>query len=234
MQRLCRSSTSIALTAAALMMMTGCGLFIHGTPMSGVPAEDREVLSEEGGKPQAIRLTKPTTVSGFALAAGSVVKADGRNCRIQTAEPLTTSGVTIPARSWLELERANSIVTGDRYNWNGVVHLGGPQSYGMIQAQEGDRAYFAGALFSDAKLAQLSIGHAREMGGRSLPAGSIIDIRADGQIKETFTPGEQRELAHDRAVRDAEKARQEQRCKEICAPVTDFSANAACLAHCRS
>jgi hypothetical protein len=223
-----------ALSAAAALSITGCGLFIHGTPMSGVPTQDREVLAEEGGRPQSIRLTRPTTISGFPLATGSVVQADGRDCRIQTAEPLTTSGVTIPARSWLELKKANSIVTGDKYNWNGVVHLGGAQAYGMVQAQEGDRAYFTGSLFSDAKLTQLAIATTREMGGRSLPAGSIIDFREDGRIQETFTPGEQRQLAHERQERQAERARQEQRCKEVCAPVTDFAANARCLGSCRS
>lgn len=222
------------LTAAAALSITGCGLFIHGTPISGVPTQDRETVSEEGGKPREVRLTKPMTISGFALAPGSVIKADGQDYQIQTAEPLTTSGVAIPARSWLELKKANSIITGDKYNWNGVVHLGGPQAYGMTQAQEGDRAYFTGALFRDAKLTQLSIGAPREMSGRTLPAGSIIDFKEDGSIKETFTPGEQQGLAHQRQERQAQKARQEQRCKEVCAPVTDFAANARCMGNCRN
>jgi hypothetical protein len=212
----------------------GCGLFIHSTPISKLPAQDREVLAGNADQPQAVRLTKPAKVSGFEVAAGSVIKADGRDYRLQTAQPLAIKGVTVPAASWFELKKDTSIVTGDVYNWNGVVHLGGPQAYGILEAQEGDRAFFTGNLFSNMQLTQLSISTSREIGGRSLPAGSIIDLRDDGQIKETFTPGEQKQLAADREERRKERARQEQRCKEVCAPVTDFAANARCMGNCRN
>jgi hypothetical protein len=221
------------LTAAAALSFAGCGLFIHSTPISKLPEPDREVIAQSAGNPRAVRLTRPAKVSGFQLAAGSVVKADGSDFQVQTAEPMTISGVTVPAGSWIELKKANSIVTGDQYNWNGVVHLGGEQAYGMIQAQKGDRAYFTGSWFSNAQLTQLSIATTREIGGRTLPAGSIIDLREDGQIKESFTPGEQKELANEREERRKEKARKEQRCQEVCAPVTDFAANARCMSNCR-
>jgi hypothetical protein len=89
-------------------------------------------------------------------------------------------------------------------------------------------------LWSNMKLTQVRISTPREIGGRLLPAGSIVDLRDDGQIKESFTPGEQQQLAHDREVRRQERIRQEQRCKEVCAPVTDFAANARCMNNCRS
>jgi hypothetical protein len=226
------SSIAIALAAVAL---TGCGLFIHATPISKLPEQDREVIAQNGGKPNAVRLTRPAKVAGFEVAAGSVVQADGQDFRLQTAEALTVKGVLIPAKSSIELKKDVSIVTGDVYNWNGVVHLGGPLGSGMFEAQAGDRAYFEmTTLWSSMKLTQVRISTPREIGGRLLPAGSIVDLRDDGQIKESFTPGEQQQLAHDREVRRQERARQEQRCKEVCAPVTDFAANARCMNNCRS
>ena len=226
-------SLTAALLVATALTSAGCGLFIHPTPISKLAEPDREVLSLSGGTPQAVRLTRPSTVTGFDLAPGSVIQADGRDYRIQTAEELTVSGAVIPAGSWFELKKANSIIVGDRYNWNGVVHLGGPHVYGMIEAQKGDRAYFTGALFSDAQLTQIAIATPRAMGGRMLPAGSIVDLRDNGQIQETFTPGEQQQLAHDREVRRQERERHEQRCREVCAPVTDFAENAKCMGNCR-
>lgn len=224
-------SSTIAFAAIAF---TGCGLFIHSTPISKLQEQDREVIAQNGGKPQAVRLTRPAKVAGFDLAAGSVVQADGQDFRLQTAEPLTVKGVVIPAKSSIELKKDVSIVTGDVYNWNGVVHLGGPLANGMFEAQAGDRAYFEMAnLWSNMKLTQVQLSTPREIGGRMLPAGSLVDLRDDGQIKETFTPGEQQQLAHDREVRRQERARQEQRCKEVCAPVTDFAANARCMGNCR-
>jgi hypothetical protein len=220
--------------AAAVLSLAGCGLFIHSTPISKLPEQDREVIAQSGGTPRAVRLTHPAKVAGFDVAAGSVVQADGQDYRLQTAEPLTIRGVTIPGRSWFELKKDVSIVTGDVYNWNGVVHLGGTYTNGMFDAQEGDRAYFESTtLWSSAKLTQVRLSTPREIGGRTLPAGSLVDLRDDGQIKETFTPGEQQQLAHDREVRRQERARQEQRCKEVCAPVTDFAANARCIGNCR-
>jgi hypothetical protein len=233
MTRHVRSSYVPALAAVTALALTGCGLFIHSTPISKLPEQNREVVAESGGKPQSVRLTKPAKVSGFELAAGSVVEAEGSDYRVQTAEPMTIKGVTVPAASWFELKKDTSIIVGDVYNWNGVVHLGGPQSFGMIQAEKGDRAFFTGNLFSNMQLTQLSISTPREIGGRTLPRGSIIDLREDGQIKETFTPGEQQQLAVDREERRKEKIRHEQRCKEVCAPVTDFAENAKCMSNCR-
>ncbi|HEY7372477.1 MAG TPA: hypothetical protein VIF57_09990 [Polyangia bacterium] len=229
-------SSSIATTVAvAAVAFTGCGLFIHSTPISKLPDQDREVIAQSGGKPNAVRLTRPAKVAGFDVAAGSVVQADGQDFRLQTAEPLTVKGVLLPARSSIELKKDVSIVTGDVYNWNGVVHLGGPLGSGSFEAQAGDRAYFeTTTLWSNMKLTQVRLSTPREIGGRMLPAGSIVDLRDDGQIKESFTPGEQQQLAHDREVRRQERIRQEQRCKEVCAPVTDFAANARCLNNCRS
>ena len=66
-----------------------------------------------------------------------------------------------------------------------------------------------------------------------LPAGSIVDLRDDGQIKETFTPGEQQELAREREERRKERERKEQRCREACAPVTELGENSKCMANCR-
>ena len=223
---------ALALIAATVLGSGGCGLFIHPTPISKLAEPDREVISGSAGAPQAVRLTQPAKVSGFDLAAGSVIRADGRDYQFQTAEEITVSGAVIPAGSWFELKKANSIVVGDRYNWNGVVHLGGPHAYGIIEAQRGDRAYFTGALFSNAQLTQISIATPRAIGGRMLPAGSIVDLRDNGQVQETFTPGEQQQLAHDREVRRQEKERHEQHCREICAPVTDFAENAKCIANC--
>jgi hypothetical protein len=234
MSYITRSLSSTVLAATAAFGIAGCGLFIHSTPISKLADSDREVIAQSGGKPLAVRLTKPAKVAGFDLAAGSVVQAEGQDYRLQTAEALTIKGVTIPARSSIELKKDVSIVTGDVYNWNGVVHLGGPLSTGMFDAQEGDRAYFEmTTLWSNMKLTQVRLSTPREIGGRTLPAGSLVDIRDDGQIKETFTPGEQQQLAHDREVRRQERERQEQRCKEVCAPVTDFAANARCLGNCR-
>lgn len=225
-----RLSTMVATAATAL---TGCGLFIHSTPISKLSSQEYEILQRSGSKPMAVRLTRPATVAGFQLGAGSLVKCTGRSYEIQTAEPLTTSGVTLPAGSVLELKHDRSIVTGDVYNWVGVVHLGGTYDQGLVQGQAGDRAYFEKQPFKDAKLKQLSIRSAREMGGRMLPAGSIIDLTDDGKIKESFTPGEQRVLARERQVRKEEQARKEERCKERCAPVTNFHENSKCLANCR-
>jgi hypothetical protein len=222
------------LSATATLAIGGCGLFIHSTPISKLPEQDREVIHQDGGKPWSVRLTKPAKVSGFDLAPGSVVESEGRDFHIQTAEPMTIKGAVIPAGSWFELKKDTSIVVGDVYNWNGVVHLGGPQEYGIIHAQKGDRAFFTGSLFSDMQLTQLSIATPREIGGRTLPQGSIIDLRENGQIKETFTPGEQQQLAVEREERRKERERHEQRCKEVCAPVTDFAENARCMGNCRN
>jgi len=228
-------SLSSTVLAAAVLGITGCGLFIHSTPISKLADSDREVIAQNGGKPLAVRLTRPAKVAGFDVAAGSVVQADGQDYRLQTAEPLTVKGVSIPARSWIELKKDVSIVTGDVYNWNGVVHLGGTLSTGMFDAQEGDRAYFEmTTLWSNMKLTQVRLSTPREIGGRMLPRGSIIDLRENGQIQETFTPGEQQQLARDREERRKERERHEQRCKEVCAPVTDFAENAKCMASCRS
>ena len=81
---------------------------------------------------------------------------------------------------------------------------------------------------------QISISTPREIGGRMLPRGSIIDLRENGQIQETFTRGEQQQLARDREERRKERERHEQRCKEVCGPVTDFAENDKCMASCRS
>jgi hypothetical protein len=224
---------SLALTAATALTVGGCGLFIHPTPISKLAESDREVLSASGGTPHAVRLTRPATVSSFDLSRGSVVQADGRDFRIQTAEEMTVSGAVIPAGSWFELKKANSIITGDQYNWNGVVHLGGAHAYGIIEAQPGDRAFFTGSLFANAQLTQLAISTPRMIGGRMLPAGSIVDVRENGQVQETFTPGEQQQLAHDREVRRQEQERHDRRCREVCAPVTDFGENSKCLSNCR-
>ena len=226
-------SLTAGLTVATALTGAGCGLFIHPTPISKLAEPDREVISVSGGTPLAVRLTRPSTVSGFDLAPGSVIRADGRDYQAQTAEEITVSGAVIPAGSWFELKKANSIVVGDRYNWNGVVHLGGPHAYGIIEAQKGDRAYFTGALFSNAQLTQIAIATPRAIGGRMLPAGSIVDLQDNGQVQETFTPGEQQQLAHDREVRRQERERHEQRCREVCAPVTDLAENAKCMGNCR-
>ena len=98
-------------------------------------------------------------VSGFDVAPGSAIKPDGRDYQVQTAEEITVSGVVVPAGSWFEPNKANSIVTGDRYNWNGVVHFGGPHAYGLIEGQKGDRGFFTGSLFSNAQLTQIAIPH---------------------------------------------------------------------------
>jgi hypothetical protein len=66
-----------------------------------------------------------------------------------------------------------------------------------------------------------------------LPAGSIVDLRENGEIQETFTPGEQQQLAHEREVRRQEQQRHEQRCRAVCAPVTDLAENTRCMANCR-
>jgi hypothetical protein len=141
--------------------------------------------------------------------------------------------VVVPAGSWFEFRKATSIVVGDRYNWNGVVHFGGPHAYGMIEAQKGDRGFFTGSLFSNAQLTQIAIATPRAMGGQMLPAGSIVDLRDDGQIKETFTPGEQQKLAREREERRQERERKEQRCREACGPVIELGANSQCMANCR-
>ena len=111
-------SRTLSLIASAALTCSGCGLFIHPTPISKLAEPDREVISQHGGTPQEVRLTRPATVSGFDLAAGSVVLADGQDFPIQTAAEITVSGPVIPAGSWFELKKANSIVVGDRYNWN--------------------------------------------------------------------------------------------------------------------
>src|SRR5262249_41068332 len=75
-------SSTIAFTAAAIALpftftLMGCGLFIHSTPISKLPDSDREVIAQSGGKPNAVRLTRPAKVAGFDVAAGSVVQAEG-------------------------------------------------------------------------------------------------------------------------------------------------------------
>jgi hypothetical protein len=51
--------------------------------------------------------------------------------------------------------------------------------------------------------------------------------------QETFTSGEQQQLARDREERRMERERKEQRCREACAPVIELGANSQCMANCR-
>ncbi len=62
-----------------------------------------------------------------------------------------------------------------------------------------------------------------------LPAGSVVDLRDDGRVKESFTPADQQDLARQREAR----RQQIRHCREICARVTDYGENARCTDNCK-
>lgn len=198
-------STLIAATTLAIM---GCSS-VFGNPVTMVSDQDRKVISEQNGEPKEVRLTKPATVVGLQLAAGSVVKEDGGIYRIQTGEQLTARGATFPPGTWLEIK-----MHVDEWMWDGVVDLGGSFTYGVIPGEKGDRLYFSGPEWSMATLNEVRIKTPRTIEGKSLPADSVIDLDRDGKVHATYTPEEQRS------------------CRETCAIITDRYANSQCRANC--
>jgi hypothetical protein len=229
-----RASTTILLLAVTT---SGCGLFIHGaTPVGGVAKPDREVVSRGLNEPDKIRLTKPTQVVGIDLAAGSVVAREGSTkYLIESAGPVTVRGVALPAGSTIELEKANSIFTGDRYNWTGVAFAGGEATYLGQPVENGDRLYFAGRNpFGTPPLAQLRIARARAVNGKDYPAGTLFDFEEDGKISGAYTPAAQRALSAAREQRRQEREQNEKDCQIRCAVVTGFEAHSQCLGHCRN
>ena len=219
------------------LAVAGCGLFIHGaTPIGAVPESDREVMAKGLNEPNRIRLLKPAKVAGFDLAAGSVIERQNTiTYAIVSAGPLTVSGVALPAGSKIELEKANSIFTGDRYNWTGVAFAGGDATYATQPVEANDRLYFAGRNpFGTPPLAQLRIGRAREVNGKTYPAGTLFDFEDDGTLEGAYTPDQQRSLAVAREKAKKEREQREKDCKLRCAPVTDFTENARCMGNCRN
>jgi hypothetical protein len=214
--------------------LAGCGLFIHGaTPVGSVPESDREVLAKGLNEPNRIRLTKAANVAGFALAAGSMVERQNTiNYEITSAGPITVSGVALPAGSKIELEKANSIITGDHYNWTGVAFAGADATYSAQPVEAGDRLYFAGRNpFGTPPLAQLQIKRTREVNGKEYPAGTLFDFEEDGSISGAYTPDEQRSLATAREKRKRERDQREKDCKLRCAGVAEFG---LCMSRCTS
>ena len=214
----------------------GCGLFIKGkTPIAAVPDADRETVTPGANEPDKIRLTKPAKIAGVDLPAGSVIRRDDENkFSLVPAEPTTISGVSIPANTEIELIKASSIVTGPKYNWNGVVHVGGQATYSGHQVEAGDRVAFAGNLFSTPSIMQIQLAEARSVNGKDYPAGTIIDIDAKGKITAAYTPEAQSMLAKQRVERAKAKKQREEDCKRTCAVVTDFHENAKCMGRCRN
>jgi hypothetical protein len=205
--RLAGVTTLMAVTTFAI---AGCSFLLPATPISGLREQDRQVVSEENGTPKEVRLTKPAQVAGLELAAGSVVKEQANDYKVQTAEQLTTRGVTFPAGSWLEL-----VSEGEYYRWTGIVDLGGPFTQGIISAEKGDRLYFSSNQFvSPPPLLRVRLTTARAVGGKSLPADSYVDLDREGHIKDTFTPEEQKS------------------CRQMCAALTSEGANYRCRAGC--
>jgi hypothetical protein len=228
-----RLMTLLALGVA----VPGCGLFIHGaTPIGSVPKSDREVLAQGVKEPNRIRLLQPATVAGFELAPGSIVER--RNTityAITSANSLVVSGVPLPAGSKIELEKTNSIITGDHYNWTGVAFSGAETTFSGQPVETGDRLYFAGKnIFGAPPLAQLRIARPREVKGKMYPAGTLFDLEEDGTISGAYTPDMQRSLSAARAQAKKDREQREKDCKLRCAPVTDFTENARCLGNCRS
>ena len=219
------------------LSVAGCGLFIKGkTPIAGVPAASCETV-EPGlnDEPDQIKLTQPAKVAGIDLPAGSVVKRDGeKNYRLVSAGPTKVGGVEVPAGTEIELVKANSIVTGDRYNWNGVVHVGGQSTYSGHQVEAGDRVVFAGALFGTPSIMQIRLNEARQVRGKDYPAGTLIDIDAKGKITGAYTPEAQNMLAKERTARAKEREQRERDCKVQCSIVTEFHAHARCMGNCRN
>ena len=201
-----RCANRLTLCAAATLAITGCSM-MNPTPITRLPEADREVVSQS---PEEVRLKKPATVAGFPLAAGSVVKNDdGRGYLIETAEQTTHRGVTIPAGSSVEIKYKD-----DDWKWNGVVHVGGSFTYGLIPAEKGDTLYFTASEYSTPTMTEVRIKTARTINGKSLPEDSVIDLERDGKIKATYTPEQQKS------------------CRETCAPFTNSSANWKCRASC--
>jgi len=214
----------------------GCGLFIHGaTPTGSVAESDREILAHGLNEPDKIRLTKPAQVAGLDLAAGSVVARQGANkYQIESAGPITVRGVALPAGSTIELEKANSIFTGDRYNWTGVAFAGGEAKYAGQPVEAGDRLYFAGRNpFATPPLAQLRIARGRAVNGKEYPAGTLFDFEEDGKIEGAYTPETQRALSVAREQAKQQREQRERECQVRCAGVTDWEAHGFCLGHCR-
>jgi hypothetical protein len=216
------------------LAQAGCGLFIHGaTPVGSVAASDREVLVKGLNEPNQIRLTKPAKVAGFDLAAGSLVTRQNTiNYELTSAGPITVSGVALPAGSRIELEKANSIFTGDRYNWTGVAFAGGEATFGGQPVETGDRLYFAGRNpFGTPPLAQLQINRNRAVNGKDYPAGTLFDFEEDGTISGAYTPAEQRSLAAAREQHKRERDQREKDCKLRCAGAAEFG---LCMSRCTS
>jgi hypothetical protein len=229
-----RASTTILFLT---LTTSGCGLFIHGaTPVGGVAESNREVVSRGLNEPDKIRLTKPTKVAGIDLAAGSLVARAGSNkYLIESAGPVTVRGVALPAGSTIELEKANSIFTGDTYNWTGVAFAGGDATYHGQPVERGDRLYFAGRNpFGTPPLAQLRIARTRAVNGKDYPAGTLFDFEENGKISGAYTPATQRALSAAREQRRREREQNEKDCQARCAVVTDFHQHAVCLGHCRN
>jgi hypothetical protein len=227
---------TISMLFAFAATLTGCGLFIHGnTPIGGVPEANREMVAAGASEPDEIRLTKPAKIAGVELAVGSMIRReDDRNYRLVTAEATTVSGVEIPPGTEIELVKANSIITGDKYNWNGVVHVGGQATYSGHQVERGDRVAFAGSLLSTPSIMQIRLAEARAVNGKPYPAGTLVDIDAKGKITAAYTPAAQQALSRARVARAKENEQREKDCKLQCSIVTDFAANARCMGNCRN
>jgi hypothetical protein len=216
------------------LAQTGCGLFIHNaTPVGGVADSDREVVAKGLNEPNQIRLTKPAKVAGFDLAVGSLVTRQNTiNYELTSAGPITVSGVALPPGSRIQLEKANSIFTGDRYNWTGVAYAGAEATFGGQPVEAGDRLYFAGRNpFGTPPLAQLQITRSRAVNGKEYPAGTLFDFEDDGTISGAYTPGQQRSLAAAREQRKKERAQREKDCKLRCAGAAEFG---LCMSRCTS
>jgi hypothetical protein len=214
---------------------TGCGLFIHGkTPIGGVPEADREQIEAGLNEPDQVRLTKPTKIAGVELAAGSTIKRDGETSyRLVSAAQTSVSGVIVPAGTEIELVKANSIITGETYNWNGVVHVGAQATYSGHAVAPRDRVVFAGNLLSAPSIMQIQLAETRAVNGKEYPAGTLIDIDANGKITGAYTPEAQRALGQAREQWRKERVQREQDCKLRCAGVTDVHAHARCMGQCR-
>ena len=216
--------------------ISGCGLFIKAkSPISKVPSDGRETVQESGGNPIVVRLTQPAKIAGISVTKGTIIQQTGdKTCDVTTQDATTVGKVAVPAKSKIELVVRESMLTGNRYGWNGVVHIGAATVYGEHKVETGDRLFFAGDLFKGATLAQITTATAREIKGREYPAGTIVDIDRKGAITGVYSPQAQAMLAAEREAYKKQKAEKEQRCKEVCAPLAgNLTEHSKCMGKCR-